>query len=135
MPIVYSDVGEIAALTGFVTQISGATLRLFQNDFTPTVSNAHTASNYTESNFTGYSAIALDQGWGSVTTDGDGKASVSYSQEVEYAIGSSQTCYGYYVTDTSGDVLFSERFDTHKDFVDGETFSMTPTLSFRSENG
>lgn len=81
------------------------TLRLYRNDATAGLTQAQidalTEANFTEANFTGYSAVALTGGaW--TTTQGN-PTTGSYAQQTftSSATQTQQTLYGYYLTRTS----------------------------------
>lgn len=89
-------------------QLTGSILRLFQNNYTPL--DTDTAANFTQATFTGYAAITLNT-WGTPFTNGSNKAEVDeiIRTFTQTGVGVTNTVYGYYVTDGSGNLLWAER--------------------------
>lgn len=103
-------------------------LHLYSNDVTPTDSTV--LGNLTEvSGTTGYAAITLTSAnW--TTTQVAGVTTAVYSERT-FTFGTVATCYGYYITDTSGNLLWLERF-TGAPFsipADGGTISITNKIT------
>jgi hypothetical protein len=129
MAINVPDVGENLVLEMIVnkTASQNLNLRLYKSNTTP--ADADTAGTYTESTFTGYSAITLTgASWG--TASG---GSIAYAQQTFTCSGAgSEACYGYYVTQaTSGVLLYSER-GTGVPFsitTVGDNVKVTPTIT------
>src|SRR5690606_9473599 len=99
-------------------------IKLFVNDYTP---DADTASvDLTEATFTGYSAKNIVRSsWGSPTTEG-GKAKSTYGAPFSYTMGSTGgSIYGYWVEDSSGTVLWAERFAVPRAIVDGDILNVS----------
>ena len=87
------------------TGLPDLTLKLYKNDYTPV--DGSVASDFTAADFTGYSDKSLARGtWTDATTNGNGKAEMSYTAQ-SWDASSSQTVYGYYIVsdDTSGDLI------------------------------
>lgn len=84
-------------------------MKLFSNDHTP--SDLSTISNFTESSTTGYAAFTLvGTNWWITCTEA-GVTSALYSEHT-FTFSTNATVYGYYITDTSGRLLWCERFST-----------------------
>lgn len=124
------DVGENKILEALVNKTApeNLVLRLYSNNITP--SDTDTAGTYTESAFTGYSAITLTgASWNSASA-----GSIAYSaQQTFTASGTpSGNVYGYYLTQlTSGVLMWSER-DASAPFViatSGDAVKVTPTIT------
>lgn len=86
------------------------TLRLFQNDLTPT--HANVLIDFTEATFTGYAAAPLTAAnWTSTpasTVVFEYAPAVAFTSSADLQ---NQNIYGYYITrNTTGDVIASERF-------------------------
>lgn len=120
MPLVVpANMGEILMLqyilglasvkTGFTaSSTNGPVLKLFANDPVGGVTNSTVVGNLIECTSAGYAAITLvSSGWtvaqpGGVTTG-------SYAQQT-FTFNTNAVSYGYYVTDTTGNLLWVERF-------------------------
>jgi len=98
-------------------------LRLYENDVTP--GETDTVATYTEVTDGSYAAIELT---GSSWTILDGLA--SYAQQT-FTIGTTQSIYGYYVTNYAGTVLvLAERFtSTITIGAGGGNVAVTPTIN------
>lgn len=86
------------------------TLRIFKSDTTPDEDTV--VGDLTEADFTGYAAEVLTRaGWDAAVTDVNGRATISYGSAISWTSTSSQTVYGIYLTENSGNTLiFCERF-------------------------
>ena len=107
-------------------------LRLFKNNFTP--SNSSVLADFTEADFTGYSALTLTGGsW--TTTQGDPTTGV-YAQQAFTGTGTAQTVYGYYLTRTSsGRVWYYQRFESALSIgLSTPSIRITPTLNFKDSS-
>ena len=104
-------------------------LRLFKNNFSP--ANSSVLSDFTEADFTGYSAITLT-GASWVTTQAD-PSTATYAQQAFTGTGTAQTVYGYYITRTSsGRVWYYQRFTTPLSIGSvTPAIRITPTLNFK----
>ena len=109
------------------------TLRLFKNNVTP--GDTLTEGDFTEADFTGYSANAMTGGaW--VTTPGDpctgAYAKQSFTSSADQA---AQTIYGYYVTRTSDGALeWFEKFDASVTVqYNGDQIDVTPQITLADE--
>ena len=129
MAINVPDTGENLALEMIVNKTApqNLVLKLYSNNITP--SDTDTAGTYTESVFTGYSAITLTgASWGAASG-----GSIAYAQQTFTCSGAgSETCYGYFVIQTtSGTLLYSER-GTGVPFTIttiGDNVKVTPTIT------
>jgi hypothetical protein len=124
------DTGENLTLEMMVNKTApqNLQLRLYQNNITP--SDTDTTATYTEANFTGYAAIALTgASWNAASA-----GTITYSAQQTFTCtgASSNTIYGYYVTQvTSTTLLYSER-DASAPFSivnSGDAIKITPTIS------
>jgi hypothetical protein len=130
MALNFPDTGENLSLEMITNKTApqNLVLRLFQNNITP--SDTDTAGTYTEANFTGYSAITLTgASWNAASA---GTIAYSAQQTFTCSGASSNSIYGYYVTQaTSGTLLYSER-DASAPFAianTGDAVKITPTIS------
>ena len=129
MAINVPDVGENLALEMIVNKTApqNLVLKLYSNNITP--SDTDTAATYTESTFTGYSAVTLTgASWGAASA-----GSIAYAQQTFTCSGAgSENCYGYFVIQTtSGTLLYSER-GTGVPFTIttvGDNVKVTPTIT------
>lgn len=124
------DVGENKILEAVVNKTApeNLVLRLYQNNITP--SDTDTAATYTEATFTGYSAITLTgANWNAASA---GSITFNAQQTFTCSGASSNSIYGYYVTQvTSGVLIWSER-DVSAPFsitTSGDAVKLTPTIS------
>lgn len=133
MTLVVVDQGEEAFLDAILAV--NYTLHLYKNDVTDGLTaeqiEALTETDFTEADFTGYSAAALTGGsW--TTTPGDPCASV-YAEQMftSTADQTLQTVYGYYVTRTSdGALQWFEPFVTPLDIeFENESIRITPRIT------
>lgn len=83
-------------------------LRLFKNNHTP--SETDDDSDYTEADFDGYSAMSLTS-WTPAYLNGSNEAEIDEINRTftQTGTGTTNDIYGYYVTNTSGDVVYAER--------------------------
>lgn len=109
MPLVAPDEGEILLLQ-YIVNMTAATdpvLHLYNNTDL-TVDEAVTIGDITEASATGYAAITLTGGsW--TTTQSVGVTTAEYSEQT-FAFTTGASLYGYYVTDTSDNLLWLEEF-------------------------
>jgi hypothetical protein len=100
MALVFANSGELLAVQGMLKTTStpeNLTLKLFKNDYTPTATS--TAGDFTEADFTSYTAKTLSRGtWQSPSTV-SGKATIAYYTAPQtWTCGATgNTIYGYYV--------------------------------------
>ena len=130
MSAVFSDYDSNKALgniTGNVP-VSTAVLHLYQNNHTP--ADADTVSAYTECTFAGYAAQSIT-GW--TTPTATGHVSRSTATKLTFtrtSTGTTQTVYGYYVTDAGGTNLLWAELDPSSPIPitnNGDTYAVTPS--------
>jgi hypothetical protein len=113
------DAAEIAKLERIYT--GDETLRLYKNDVS--ISAATVIGDFTEVDFGGYAAKALDVGNYTFETDGDdGKVSQPSAQTTFTGTGNAggETIYGWYLTNDAGDELLDcEAFSPSQTPADG----------------
>lgn len=100
--------GEILLLQYIVGLVDAGNpvLHLYRNDLTP--SDSTVIGDISECTSTGYAAITLvSSNW--TTTQSTGITTAVYSERT-FSFTTDGTSYGYYVTDTSGNLLWLERF-------------------------
>jgi len=100
--------GEILLLQYIVglVEAGNPVLHLYTNDVTP--SDSTVIADLIEASSTGYTAITLvSSNW--TTTQGAGVTTAVYSERT-FSFSTDAVCYGYYVTDTTGKLLWLERF-------------------------
>ncbi len=90
-----------------LTAAGSPVLHLYSNN--PTVDDDTVIANLTEvAGSTGYAAITLtSSNW--TTTQAAGVTTAVYSERT-FTFGTTATTYGYYITNTSGDLLWLEKF-------------------------
>lgn len=111
MALLLVNQGESIMLEALVNKTAPQTLvlKLFKSDTTP--SEAHTEANYTEADFTGYSAVTLTGASWSVS--GTSPTQISYAEQTFTSSAGSQDqdVYGYYIVQSSsGKLVWAERF-------------------------
>lgn len=100
--------GEILLLQYIVGLVDAGNpvLHLYQNDHTP--SDSTVIANLTECTSAGYAAITLvSSNW--TTTQASGVTTAVYSERT-FSFTTDGTSYGYYITNTLGNLLWLERF-------------------------
>ena len=111
MPLVVPDDGEIKLLEYLVNR--SLVVHLYQNNVNP-ADNTHGTSgrDFTSSTFTEapVSAITLSAANWTTTQTSGGVSTAQYNSGVTFTFTSGQSVYGYYVTDTSNNILWAERF-------------------------
>lgn len=110
------------------------TLKLYKSNTTPDQSSV--AGDFTEADFTDYTAKTLTRtGWGAASTVSN-KASATYGSAQTWTCGATgNTIYGYFVVGaTSGTLLWAERFGTARVLADTDQLSFTPTFTLNSES-
>lgn len=137
MPLVFANSGELLAIVWMLKSTStpeNLTLKLYKNDYTPVATS--TAGDFTECDFTNYSAKTLDRDtWGTASTV-SGKASLAYDSAPQtWTCGATgNTIYGYFVVGaTSGTLIYAERFATPRPLTNGDTLNVQPVVTLNSE--
>lgn len=100
--------GEILLLQYIVglVEAGNPVLHLYSNDVTP--SDSTVIADITEATSVGYAPITLvSSNW--TTTQVAGVTTAVYSEQT-FSFSTDAVCYGYYVTNTSGALLWLERF-------------------------
>jgi len=110
MALVVPDEGERKLLEYIVNKTAPTNLviRLYVNDVDLS-GETFTASSFTEANADGYaSATLLGANW-TVSTN-QGVSVAVYNSTVTFSFTDGQSVYGYYITNTSNNILWAERF-------------------------
>jgi hypothetical protein len=105
--------------------LNATVVHLFKNDYHPAVGDA--TSSYVEANFPGYGTWQIV--WGTITWLGDHvelQANTSVTWNATAPGGA--PVYGYYVTDTSNNLLWAERDPAAPVDMSGAGFSYTIIL-------
>jgi len=113
MALVVPNEAEVTLLEKMLNQNQTANLllRLYNNNLTPNALTSYT--DITECTTTGYAAITItNSNWAVATPVGANYAEAGYAeQNFTFSAGGSATLvYGYYVTDTSNNLMWLERF-------------------------
>jgi len=138
MALVTPDAGELELLDKMIKDALSVdedyTLKLFKNDYTPSQSTVF--GDFTEADFTGYSAATLTRANFGAASTVNNKAESTYSAQQSWTCGTTgNTVYGYYVLGaTSGTCLWAERFATSRTLANGDQLNLTPKLTLNSEN-
>jgi len=107
MAFVVPNVGERTLLGAVSMYMTNCTIFLYNNDITPNATDV--LGDYTQaSDFTNMSL-----NWGSISTDGSGRAYMVLNDTTfTQAANTTQTIYGYYIQDGSGNLICAEKFTT-----------------------
>jgi len=108
MVLVCPDPGEILLLQYIVGLVDAGNpvLHLYANDVTP--SDSTVVGDLTQATSSGYAPITLvSSNW--TTTQSSGVTTAVYSEKT-FSFSTDAVCYGYYVTSTTGQLLWLERF-------------------------
>ena len=127
MAAVYPN-GAETIIANYVVGKTGTTepltLRLYTNNYTPIETTV--VGNLTEATATGYAAISLTgASWS--TTDG-----VSDYAQQTFTFTAAETCYGYYLTRTTGGELIAAELFSDGPYVvpsGGGTIKVTPQVT------
>lgn len=106
MALVVPDIGKVELLKYMlkVTASQNQILHLYSND--PTISDLTILSDLTEASGSGYSPINLT---GTNWNVNQANTTASYPEQT-FAFTGAISIFGYYVTNTNGDLLWCERF-------------------------
>jgi hypothetical protein len=124
MGLIVTNAGEKTLLEWAFKSSGGALkLKLFKNN--ATVSATTVAGDLTEADFSGYTARTLARAtWNAPSTNTDGKAEIRYSEDQVYNFASSQSIYGYYLTDSSDVLLAVEKYSAVRNQVSGDEYTV-----------
>lgn len=135
MALVVANVGELLLLDALLKDSSGENfyLKLYKTNVTPDQDSVD--SDFTEADFSGYSAKTLTRSsWDAASTVSN-KASSSYVAQTWTNSGSSQTIYGYYIVGVStGTLYWAELFASPRVLATGESETLTPVFTLNSES-
>lgn len=127
MAIVFVVNGRRAILGAWMGDMNTFLLRLFKNDYTPLITSV--VGDFVEADFAGYAEVALTA-WGAIFTNANNQAETDEEVNVftKEAGGSANTIYGYYVTDSSGVLMWAERNPAGGQVMSatGDTYSVLP---------
>jgi hypothetical protein len=110
MTLVVPDEGERRLLSYIVNKSSptNLVLHLYVNNVS-LGAETFTGASFTEASASGYAAVTLTgSNWTVGTTTG--VSSATYNSSITFTFSVGQSVYGYYVTDTSGNILWAEEF-------------------------
>lgn len=107
--IVVPDVSERVQLDTLMGNAAPIDIHLYSNNYIPDSSSL--IGSFTEATYSGYVAETPD--FSAAVTGGDGRAH-SYSDTISFPLAGSgsQTVYGWYATDGSGNLFAALRFDS-----------------------
>lgn len=139
MPLVVPDLGEVELLRLMLKTALAVdeplSLRLYANDYAP--NRQSVLANFTAASFDGYAPITLARaGWSAPATVGGIAQSTHGAAPAQWiAASGSQTCYGYYVTDAAGAVVYwAERFPAPLTVTTAVPILVVPVMRLRSES-
>lgn len=133
MSLVVPDAAEVVWLKNVLnhTAPQNLVLKLYKNNHNP--AEGDTESDYTEADFTGYSALTLTGSSWSVSSSG-GVTTASYAQQTftSSADQSTQSVYGYYLVQaSSGKIMWAEKFSDgpYPISFNGDDIKVTPKVT------
>jgi hypothetical protein len=137
MALVVPNIGEIALLQKMLNQNQTANLLLglYQNNLTPSATT--TIGDISPCTTTGYSQITItNASWLVATPVGADYAEAGYSEQTfTLSNGTAASLlYGYYVTDTSSNLLWLERFTNAPFTIPPAGGTVAITLTINLEN-
>ena len=105
------------------------TLKLYSNNVTP--ADTDIAASYTETTGGGYASKSLTQANWTVLVANPSSATYNTVQTWTFtgAVGGTGIVYGYYVIDSGGNLIFSERFATSVTPANGTVINVTPAIT------
>lgn len=129
---VVCDGGEVILLKTIFGQLAPQnwTLKLYKNNYTPV--GTSTAANFTEADFSGYSAKTLTYSSWTTASSVSNVAKTTYADQT-WTSGSTQTVYGYYVVDASGNLIFAELFSPQADLVASTPLVVSPSFTLETK--
>lgn len=110
MPLVVPDSAEVRLLEILVNKVSptNLVLRLYTNEVDLSLEN-FTSASFTEATEAGYApATLIGSNWTASTSTGI--SSASYSSAITFTFTEGVDVYGYYVTNTSNQIMWAEQF-------------------------
>ena len=127
MTLVVQEIGTKRILDFLIANT--LTLKLYSNNITPAVTDV--ASTYTEVTGGGYASKSLTAANWTVTQGNPSTAEYNSVQTWTFtgAIGGSTNAYGYFIVDSGGNLIFSERFSTTVTPILGTVIVVTPSIS------
>lgn len=110
MTLVVPDEGERRLLEYIVNKAAptNLVLRLYINSVDLST-ESFTTSSFTEANASGYAAVTLTGANWTVSTS-SGVSTAVYNTSINFSFNVGQSVYGYYVTNTSGQIMWAEQF-------------------------
>jgi hypothetical protein len=141
MTLIFVDQGEVLGLEYLVNKSSpeNLVLRLFKNDVTDGLSAAQIEAldetDFTEADFTGYSAVTLTGATWTVTAGDPTVAAYPIQSFASTADQTQQLVYGYYLTRaTGGELVAFEMLAAPVPFeFDEDTLLVTPRITGKDE--
>ena len=110
MTLVVPDSGEVRLLKYIVNNSTptNLVLHLYKNNIDLT-SETFSSGSFTEASASGYAAVTLTgSNWSAATTGGISAA--VYNTGITFSFSVGQDVYGYYVTNTSNEIMWAEEF-------------------------
>lgn len=130
MALVCPNVGEILLLKYILGIIDAGNpvLHLYTNNVTP--SDTTVKDDLVECDTVGYVPITLASSNWVVSQDGSTGLTMATFAERSFSLTTATRLYGYYVTDTSNNLLWLEKFETVYDLPeDGGNVGISPSLN------
>lgn len=135
MALYFPNVGELRILEVGLTDDANWSAGLFKNDLTPV--NATILTDIVAADFTGYAAVALTED-GAAGTDGSNRAYQLFEEvDFTFSVGTTpQDVYGWYIFDTSGNLIALERFPSPPWTLEDSrpVVQITPLIRLRNDD-
>jgi hypothetical protein len=130
--LIVPDTAKKNILTIFSGGITGV-MKLFQNNITPAHNTVY--ADFTEATFSGYASQSLSGASVAGSLDSSGRGVVTWTALTWTKSGATgNTIYGYWVENSSGVLLWCERFDSPIVMTaDGAFLTLTPKLTDMSQ--
>jgi hypothetical protein len=134
MALITTNNGEVILLEWMLVEeafTDPVKLKLFSNNYTPVATSA--VGDFTEATFTGYTEKTLDRDTWNAPSSSGGKGTITYPEQT-WTAGSSQTIYGYYITNNAEDeVLWAEKFASARALASSDVLNLTVRLTLNAE--
>lgn len=128
MALVVTNSGELTILQWMLRLAGGnLTLHLYKNNYTPTATS--TTGDFTECDFAGYAEVEMLRGtFSSAFLNAGLVAEIAYPTQT-FNFGEDQTVFGYYLTDSSGNLVAADKLPQPRVQVLGDVYFLQPRFT------
>lgn len=124
---IYSDQACENILTDLLAGMADFEIHLFTNNLT--VDRNNVIGDFIEPAWAGYASVTVAPGDFTISTSGHLTTALASPITFENTSGSGQNAYGYYVTNSAGDLIAAARFDGAPITIpDGGTYPVVPII-------